>query len=249
MPDIDWFGKEITVDADGVSENAYEPGLSQVPLPSVELTAKLIDHFPEILRWPFPPIAYWNLIGITHANNVNYFESTISISPEGNVPRELLEYLNIPQMVIRPHSGYTLKFKLDSKQIILKTYDIAIEELKKFPWPAGIVPSMELGRHINDPKLTHLRDYYFSSEMSKEELEAAFGMTVPCVGEGRKIYGALYDVYQKKILKFKQYLYPLHDPEKDVIDEHQHALTHENYPYQARLEDAAARQRRAEKAR
>lgn len=227
LKSIDWQAKEITLDSQGVSENAYQPGLSGVTEEALELTTKLIETFPEIFEGPFPGISSWNLIGITEANGSNYLESTISISPEGRVPEGLLEYLGIPlgEEDLPPHTSYTLKFQLVSHRVVLKLYEILTPRNCSLVLPEGCEIGVELGRHLNDDRLSHFRDLYFYSELPQKDLEDKLGVPVPSYGDEGKVYGCLYDVRDNRIVKVKQYLFPNKNPRDDLDKATDHPLT------------------------
>ncbi|KKN44115.1 hypothetical protein LCGC14_0696420 [marine sediment metagenome] len=221
---------EITVDSEvGISELAYRPDDNIEPVN--EIKALLFDAFPETLTRPHED--WWELIGLTKADDVNYFEDTISVIHQGKPGYELRKQYGVP-LDLNLKNYYAIKYRLESKTTCIKVYDAnyAHHLLPALPSGTRIASKEGIGLHFGDLDEGELafRDLYvyhdcaiyFERSMGyidedweylkyPEEWEVKKGEIYP------RLYGVLYDARTLKNLKLKHYVFPS-DPKLNNIE-------------------------------
>lgn len=211
---LDVEAKEVTLDYEGVSENTYRPSFPNLTPAALALFQAAVDHSPEILGDPFPPLQCWELIGLTRANDTNYPEDTISISYRRQPVEGILSALGLstpPELV--QGTSYTLKLQLTSMQKVVKVYDLNFDNHPLPELPPGCEPIDEfgVGHHLNDSRLLHFRDIYFYTTMTGAEVQAFFQVPVPDDQDTtprKRAFGCLFDSRDLSIIKIKQYILP-----------------------------------------
>ena len=207
---------EITHDETGISEIAYRPSIGGGSEKGDQLLFELMAGFPECLLPPYPSVTTWKVIGKTQANGINYFEDTIAVSIDGETPDALLTYLSIPLTAKHSRStGYTLKFGLTSRTVIVKEY-VLDDTTPRPALPPHCFTNGELGVHLNHPDLANVRDFYFYTTVDDAAIAAWFDHPVPPVVGGEKYIGLLYELPTLAVKKMKVYVYPQHGARQEL---------------------------------
>lgn len=224
---LDTSAHEVTLDKDGLSENTYplkmtfneiETEYTEGEMMGNLILAKLASEWEiiEDIHSPLPDKSKWFMIGESEPNGINYFEHTYGVSVNDKVEESLIEYLGIRENVYYDYGFYSLKFKNESKSIVLKLTQCFPDEQYPFELklPKNMARFPEEGRHINDPQLKHFRDIYtlckLTGDKDKERLEDFFQVPVPFYGNQEEyLYlGILFDIEKNQVAKVKQYYYP-----------------------------------------
>lgn len=222
---------EITVDSEvGISELTYRADDNIEPVNDIKL--ELYSAFPEVLT-EIIGAGWWELIGLTKADNVNYFEDTVSVVHKGKPSRKLREEYGVPQDM-KLKNYFAIKYRLESKTTCIKVYDTnyANHQLPALPSGTRIASKEGIGLHFGDLNEDELafRDLYvyhdcaiyFEHSMGyidedweylkyPEEWEVNKGEIYP------RLYGVLYDARTLKNLKLKHYVFPS-DPKLNNIE-------------------------------
>lgn len=226
---------EITVDSEaGVSELTYRADDNIEPVNDIKIL--LYDAFPEILTQPNED--WWELIGLTKADGVNYFEDTVSVVHQGKPGYELRKKYGV-SLDLKLKNYYAIKYRLESKTTCIKVYDTnyANHPLPALPSGTRIASKEGIGLHFGDLDEDELafRDLYvyhdcgmyfersvgYFDELEYNEEDEY--LTYPEEWEVNKgeiyprLYGVLYDNRTLKTLKLKHYVFPS-DPKLNNIE-------------------------------
>lgn len=145
-------------------------------------------------------------------NDTTYKEDSIVVVYSETCPFYLLEEFGIKKF--NSLDFYVIKYYLDSKRRVLKTYDADMYkyEIPQLPHKSAIGSQFGVGRTHGLDK--EYRDVYFFNS-NDVMVDYFYGDRVPKIEEpyenpATKCYGITYEEGEKDVLKVKRYLFPFH---------------------------------------
>jgi hypothetical protein len=217
VPGINNNPLEITLDSKGVVEKTY--GRIHAHLPEVvELVNLILTNFPN------SDINNWEMIGLTKADHVTYFEDTVALVYKGVPSLNLIkEFTGVWNENSKFSDFYMIKYQLESKTKVLKVYDecFGIYQLPKMPEGVAIQTNQGIGVHFGSQKHEKFRDFYFVTTRTDTVEKYALANILPFPENHDNHawktepyqygWGITYDAVTLKPIKVKRYFFP-HDP-------------------------------------
>lgn len=199
---------EIQYDSDNIVEYSYKSNSREIEI--LELKNKLYTNFSDKI---VKDLAFsHDMISYHQKNNTTYKEDSIVVVFNEKCPYYLREEFNIP--FFNSLDFYAIKYYLESKKRVVKTYDADMYkyEIPQLPAKSAIGNQFGIGRSHGLDK--EYRDMYFFNS-NDELINLYWKKAVPIIDEpyknpATKCYGITYEENTKEVLKIKRYLFPFH---------------------------------------
>jgi hypothetical protein len=209
MLNFDQSVSSITFDSSGLSENTYNLKCQKKNPEALILYSKVLELFPDLAA--IGDIV-WSMIGKTEANQINYFDSTISVFFEGPPHQFFKRYFSLPNYQFV--DTHTLKIEINSGIKYLKAYrgDFWNIPIPSLPKGACLGTNFGIGQNFSNPKIENLMDVYFYHDdfdqiklwCFEQKLEEPVGLEK----NGTGLFGVQFDKNLIKPIRIKRYVHP-----------------------------------------
>ena len=199
---------EIQCDSDNIIEYSYRGNSNDSKV--LEMKNKLYVDFKEIIAEDLSHS--YDMISYHKANGNSYKEDSIVVVFNEKCPQYLRKEFNITDF--NSLDCYAIKYYLNSKKRILKTYDLDMfyYSLPQLPNKSAIASQLGVGRtHGSDVEYRDI--YLFNSEddiVKNFWKEKVPNIKEPYENPATKCYGITFKADDCSLIKVKRYLFPFH---------------------------------------